>query len=383
MHALAAAARRAGLVPLMLGVLACSHVRPGQPALFPMTSVFSVPLDAPIEGPLATDGTRVFVATRTGLVALGANGEIAWQSAGAAATGALAAGPGALIVHGADGTVASLDPANGSLRWRVATTVSGALPPVLDRDRVLVAGNGIAALDLPSGRVLWLASEARATTTPAAGPSWIVAGESEGALRCRDRATGLERWTYHAKGASFLAPPLVDRGKRVLVGTTDRRILALDPRNGRVVWSWKVGADVQDPAAILHDLVLVPAFDAVLYGMARGSGNLELRIPLPSRPLSGPLLAKDSVIVACSESDVVGFSGRTGQSLGSMKTPDEIRTPPLLVGDRLYVGLRNKSVVAYELDMTEAKLADKAPQRAGTQPPRGPTSGAPSVPRQP
>src|SRR6185295_17857732 len=132
---------------LSVTAFACAHVRPGVPALFPVTTIWTAALEDPIEGPLATDGTRVFVATSAGIRAYDAAGAVSWQIAGAAATGTLAAAQGVLIVHGADGVVSSLDPADGASRWRAETPVGGGLPPVIDGDRVLVAGRGLTALD--------------------------------------------------------------------------------------------------------------------------------------------------------------------------------------------------------------------------------------------
>src|SRR5262249_20221925 len=151
---------------------------------------------------------------------------------------------------------------------------------------------------------------------PAAGRAWIVTGENGELLRSRDRATGVVRWAYRIRGGHFAAAPVVDRGTRVLVGTTDRRSLPPDARKGSPTWTWKVGAEVQNAGSLLGGRLVVPSYDAVLYGLNAGNGNMEWRAPLPSRPLSGPMFAHDSVLVACYENDVVGFSGRTGQKLG-------------------------------------------------------------------
>jgi hypothetical protein len=87
----------------------------------------------------------------------------------------------------------------------------------------------------------------------------------------------------------------------------------------------------------------------------RGSGRLKWRAPLPSRPLSGPILVGDAILVACRDFEVIGIDGRSGKSLGTIKTAAEIKTEPLLVSDRLYVGLRDRSLIAYRLDMTAAR----------------------------
>src|SRR5262249_42483852 len=116
------------------------------------------------------------------------------------------------------------------------------------------------------------------------------------------------------------------------------------------------------------------SYDAVLYDVLRGSGRLKWRAPLPSRPLSGPILVGDGILVACRDSDVFGIDGRSGKALGTLKTPAEIKTEPMVVSDRLYVGLRDRSLIAYRLDMTAARPspspAPGGPGHKGNAPPR-------------
>ena len=142
------------------------------------------------------------------------------------------------------------------------------------------------------------------------------------------------------------------------LGTTDRRVLSLDPGKGTRRWRWKVGADVQSSPAVSGETVLVASFDAVLYAFHTGNGNLAWRSVLPSRPLSAPLLGLGTVIVACHENEVLGFDAKTGRRLGSLKTAEAMRTPPLLLGTRLVVGLRNRSVQALVLPGTPGVSED-------------------------
>jgi hypothetical protein len=72
------------------------------------------------------------------------------------------------------------------------------------------------------------------------------------------------------------------------------------------------------------------------------------RAPLPSRPLSGPFLHGPAVLVACQESDIVGIDPATGRRVGVFKTTAEMQTVPLVAGGRLYVGLRDRTVVCLQ-----------------------------------
>jgi outer membrane protein assembly factor BamB len=314
-----------------------------------MTTLWTASLEDLVEGPLAADEKRIFVTTRDGtLLALDREtGAPVWKVAGLA--GLVAGGPTALVLRQADGTVLRLHPESGSVLWRVNSAVSGGLAPVVDGDRILVAGNGLAALDAQTGGVLWsVAGGTAASSLPEVFGARLLVGEQDGTLRCRDRATGVSLWTFRT-ASTLLAPPRVGGERRVFLGTTDRRVVALSLDKGRPAWRWKVGADVQSAPALQGNLVLVAAFDAVLYALNRSNGNLAWRAPLPSRPLSSPMPVGTAVLVACHENDILGFDLKTGARRGGLKTTAQIRAPPLLLDGRLVLGLRNRSVVALKL----------------------------------
>ena len=362
--------RRFATLLLALFLAGCAGKRPAaRPALFPMTAAWKTLLGEFVVAPLATDSRRIYVATRDGAVrALDqATGAVAWKAEGFA--GRVSAADGFVLVRGEDGTLWSLQPRTGTLRWKADTGIAGGLPAVLDQDRALVAGRGLAAVDLASGRILWAdTSGAETTAPPAATASRLFAGESDGTLRCRDRATGVSIWALRT-GGPLLAPPLVDlAGRRLFLGTTDKRVLEVSMEKGEPGWAWRVGADVGHPGLLLPGQVLFASFDAVLYSLRRG-GNLAWRAALPSRPLSAPLPVEGYVLVACLENEIVAFAPDTGTRSGSFRTSAELRTPPVIAGGRIVVGLRDRSVIAYALPGTAPAEDAPAPDAPPVEPP--------------
>lgn len=347
-------------IALLLAACAAKGPAPGPP-LFPFAPSWKTLLGDFVVAPLVADGHRVYVASRDAAVrALDPpTGAVIWKAEGL--PGRLSAADGVLLARSEDGTLSSLQPRTGALRWRTETGVGGTLPAVVDGDRALVAGKGLAAVDLVSGRVLWKDETGAATTAPpvACGPR-LLAGEGDGTLRCRDRATGLTLWTLRT-GRALLAPPLVDEGRRRLyLGTTDRRILEVSIDNGERGWAWRVGADIAHPGLLLPGRVLFASFDAVLYSLHRG-GNLAWRGALPSRPLSPPLPVGRYLLVACLENALVAFAPDTGTRAGVFHTPAEIRTPPILAGPLVVLGLRDRSVIAYAPAGTPVPPTEPAP----------------------
>jgi outer membrane protein assembly factor BamB len=351
--------------------------RPGEPSIFPVTTEWTTQIGDPFEGasfrpPLATDGTRVFVATFDGTVRGldGGTGDVRWTVPDR--PGTLSARPGLVVVHEADGTVWGIAPNTGSARWKTETRVTGALPAALGEDAVFVGGEGLVALDAASGTVRWFAEPPpHVSAPPVAQGKWVFVPEADGTLRCRDAATGKEVWAVAGKEA-LRSSPVVDEARgKLLMGASDRRFRAIRLADGQKGWSWKIGAEVQVSPVLAGDRVLFATHEDVLYALKRGGGNLVWMASLPSRPLSAPLVVENAVLVACyglrpKESFVVGFRLKTGLRIGDLKTPSELAAAPILVGPGLVAAFRDRSVARFGFAGPEVPDAvDKPPE--GTQ----------------
>lgn len=318
------------------------------PAIFPTTTSWLTPLDDAIEGPIVSDGSRLFLATRDrSLRAFDlATGAALWRVRNRA--GALAARPGVLVVADRDGTVWGVEPATGSARWKSASGVENRLSPVFAGDRVLILGKGLAALDVASGKVLWAVADVSAAVPPALSGDRVYVAGAGGVLRCHALGDGATVWVKKT-GFPFLGAPLAADGRLYLAGG-ERALVAVDARNGDRRWRWTVGAPARFEPAVLGGNVLFVTLEGVLYGLNKRNGHLSFRTSLPSRPASGPLLLGSAVLVAshgtrARESLLVTLDGRSGQRLGDMRTVTELATPPLLVGQTLALGLRDKDAV--------------------------------------
>jgi len=341
-------------LPLLAAAAACHH-RPqvAPPALFPMAEAWTTALPAVAEGPLAAMEGTVFVATRDGGVRalVASSGRVRWVVEDR--PGLVGAGDGLVAVRQADGTAYGMDPRTGATRWKAGSGIRGTLPPVLYKDGVVVAGEGLALLDARTGETRWSVADAQVSAPPLVAGPWLFVGEANGTLRCREVATGKVVWSYES-GRPLLAAPVLDEEGRVLLGTTARRFVSLDPREGRERWRWRIGGDVQAAPVVVGRHVLFTTHEDVLYALDRGNGHLAWRASLPSRPVSGPLVYGRSALVACfgsrpGETFLIGFDVKTGRRQGDLKAPGELRTPPVIVGDVVVMALRERAVAALSL----------------------------------
>lgn len=263
--------------------------------------------------------------------------------------GSISIGAGLLVTARRNGAVRNIDLRTGDEIWRTQTSVSDPLVPCIDNDRIVVAGRGLASLEAKTGVIHWTRDEAQFTSPPRVIDARIIVGDSRGIVHALDARTGRTRWTRRTNGA-LVCPAVGDRDGRLLLGTTGGWFMALRISNGGLIWRWRVGADAIHSAVIHEDRVCFAGNDAVMYALKRRNGHMIWRSPLPSRPIGPPLLYETTLLVACyseheGRSVIVGIDVTSGRRLGTFETPAELAVPPLSCGERLALGLRDRSIL--------------------------------------
>jgi outer membrane protein assembly factor BamB len=328
---------RLALISLFLG--GCGpHI--GPPYIAPATIAWKVSSESLLEGPIGTDGQRLFATSREGgLIAVSLNtGRTLWHLEDM--PGVLAARDDLVVLRQEDGILFGIDPDPGEIRWRTPTGVRGRLAAFLDGDRVIVAGEGLAAVDAATGALLWsLENAPTVSAVPSGGAGRIFLGEKDGTFRCRDSKTGRSLWTF-STASPILASATADSKGRVFLGTADRRLVCLKAEKGQLSWTRRIGADIDQAPVVAGDVVLVGTQEAMLYALERGSGDIRWRAPLPSRTLSPPLPLGQAVLVPCRESDIAAFDMKTSRRITVVHTTGEMRAA-ILLGDRIYLSERN------------------------------------------
>lgn len=266
--------------------------------------------------PMVVDGT-VYAASHDGeVVAMSAaNGKHLWT---AKTKLALSAGPevdGGLVVCGSsDGDIVALDATNGSERWRKSIGSEVLARPLIAKDIVVIR--------TVDGHV-----EGMATTDGA--QRWAV---DEQVPRLTLRGT---------------APPVL-AGDRIIAGFDSGKVLAIDPRNGDVLWDAIVNAphgrtelerlaDIDSPARISGDDVFVVGFQGRVAMLAIDSGQIWWARDASS--YRGFTMDDDNIYLTNSDSVVVAMKRADGAVVweqDSMKRRG--LTAPALDGDALVVG---------------------------------------------
>ena len=266
-----------------------------------------------------------------------------------------------------DGMLASVDLADGTLRWCVFQPVDW--PPAAAGDLVVVARDQhVAARAASDGVPVWrLDLGSRVSAPPVWRSGWLIAGLENGEVVALRAADGGELWR-RPLGAVLRAPATI-AGQRLYLPLDDGRIVALRlatgdtiwtqrlggrPRgvlaldalfvgstdnffyrlafdDGSIEWRWRAGGDVIGAPRVDTERVYFVALDNVVRALDRRSGVQRWRRPLPLRPTDGPALVESALLVAGISPDVQLFAPDSGESAGVYRAPAELAARPFLV----------------------------------------------------
>jgi outer membrane protein assembly factor BamB len=266
--------------------------------------------------PMVVDG-KVYAASHDGeVVALSAdNGKRLWV---AKTKLALSAGPeveGGLVGLGSsDGDIVALDASNGAERWRKSIGSEVLSRPLIANDVVVIR---------------------------------TVDGHVEG-MAVTD---GSQRWAVDEQVPRLTlrgtAPPVL-AGDRIICGFDNGKVLAIDPRNGDVLWDAVVNAphgrtelerlaDIDSPARVAGDDIFVVGFQGRVAMLALDSGQIWWARDASS--YRGFTMDDENIYLTNADSVVVAMKRSDGAVIWEQDAMKRRGlTAPALDGDALVVG---------------------------------------------
>jgi eukaryotic-like serine/threonine-protein kinase len=209
-------------------------------------------------------------------------------------------------------------PAVDGVRFRVATEGPVRSSPAVAGGRVYFgsADGRVYAAGL-DGSVLWQADLASpVTSSPAVAGGRVFVQSRAGEVVALAAATGAVEWRFkggadlplawgHESGDVYVSSPAVAAG-RVLVGSGDGHLYALDAASGRALWQLATGGRVRSSPAIALGTVYVGSMDGSIYAADLESGRLRWRFDTQGRSLRSELFGFDRKSVQSSPAVVDG-----------------------------------------------------------------------------
>lgn len=120
-------------------------------------------------------------------------------------------------------------------------------PTVVDGKVVTLGVRGmVSCLEAASGKKLWHKDEFRAYPRfhPSSSPIVVgnlciaqLGGQENGALVAYDLASGDEKWKWAGESPGYASPVVMSvRGSKLIIAETERRIVAVNAADGKLVW---------------------------------------------------------------------------------------------------------------------------------------------------
>lgn len=243
--------------------------------------VWMVRPGGPLRGaPSISDGTVYVMSQDNQIYALNAaDGKVAWsesaslETSGVFGAGAPAVAQGTVVAGFSSGELNAYRYENGRSLWSDAlsrTSISTSVAslsdidanPVIDRGRVFAIGQGgrMVSLELVTGQRIWEINLAGISTPWVAG-EWVFVVDDQARLICLARSNGKIRWIAQLEGfrnvkkkkdkISWTGPVLA--GDRLIVASSDGKLVNVDPKTGAVQSTTKAGGPIILPPLVANN----------------------------------------------------------------------------------------------------------------------------------
>jgi outer membrane protein assembly factor BamB len=185
------------------------------------------------------------------------------------------------------------------------------------------APNGAA----PSRRLWQFPGNGAALTSPVVADGRVVFGSGDHNVYALDAKTGAVKWTA-TTGYIFTATPLVSNGV-VVIGDQGGNVSGFDLATGKSLWSNTVGT-VDVAAAAKADTAYLVAEDHCVYAFSIKSGQQLWQTCMDDFSQFSPVIAGNLVIVANRAGQLLGLDAQTGKLAWQTKLAGTPFSQPIL-----------------------------------------------------
>jgi outer membrane protein assembly factor BamB len=292
-----------------------------------------------------------------------------------------------VLVGNEAGTILRLDRQGGVL-WRVRLGAEVAARPTVSGDSVIAGtvGGELVQLGLKDGAERWrLTGEPPVFTALVSDDTSVYAVGPEGTVRAHALDTGQVRWRRPAPkvgepsseaGQRFASPVLAERvlivaagdagllglstgdgailwrrplltqvlgmvreGDTLYVSTRGGRMAALGVEDGTPRWEQTPAAVLTSPPTYLQGVLWVGAEPLELLAVSPSDGKRLSGTPLPSPLVSQLAVHGELLLVPTSgrEGLLLALRRQGGAPVFSLRTDTPLRTPPVVIGDQVFV----------------------------------------------
>jgi outer membrane protein assembly factor BamB len=217
--------------------------------------------------------------------------------------------------------------------------------PVVEGDLVYIAGyNGkICAYNVSNLAARWVYPR-EGNLEPFVGGLVIVKGKlivgsSDGKVYALDAATGDKSWEF-ATGDKIWATPAID-GDTLYIGSFDKKLYALNIGDGSKKWEFAAGGAIISTPLVHNDTIYIGSFDRNLYAVNAINGNLKWKFTGESWFWAEPVVYNDNIYAGCLDGNVYVLKADTGEKVKALDLKSGISSQPVIVDSSVIVAARN------------------------------------------
>ncbi len=285
---------------------------------------------------------------------------------GAKITSSPALADNTLYVCSGDGSLYALDARNSALSWSFDLGAPALHTPVVTPDALYFNVNSSCVkFNVGTRSIVWDFFGIVADPVIADG---LVYTSDIGSAEAFDSSTKKFLWAGLAKG---VVTGVAVVGTTVYAGSQDTNVYAFDASNaktpldlagdynqGRMLWAYKTGDQVQVPPGVVDGVVYVGSDDHNLYALDAATGALKWKLPTGNDVRSTPLVANGLVYFGSADGVIYAVDQQGGTTRWTYKTGAAInRSSPTLANGLVYVS--SEDAYVYGLDPQSGSLVQK------------------------
>ncbi len=172
----------------------------------------------------------------------------------------------------------------------------------------------------------------------------IAAGRKTGMLnRIAGAATSVIRtatlkplWTFQCEDEIRGSPTYYEG--RILIGSYDHNLYALDATGGGLVWKYATDGGVTTRPAVFEGSIYVGSADGRLHAVSARSGKVIWTYYTKGKVHSSPRIAEGHVFFGSDDQYLHAVNALTGRAAWTFATDSPIRSSPFILNDMVYVG---------------------------------------------
>jgi outer membrane protein assembly factor BamB len=251
------------------------------------------------------------------------------------------------------GVATSKLPEKPEVLWKFSTKKAIEGTPAIANGVVYIGSfdENLYAIDLRTGNEKWRYKAGETKTPAAVHDGKVYIGNLDGVLHVVDAAKGAKLWTYETPNQAEITSGVSFIGNKILFGCVDESLYCLSDK-GEKLWTFRVqGGPVLATPAIAQDRTFVAGCDSTLHILDATKGQELSSLDLGGQIGSTAAVSGDQLFVGTMSSTVLGVDWKQGKvswSYESEKTKQPFYSSPAVTDKVIVLGCRDKHVRALD-----------------------------------